>query len=123
MNLATILILCIFLLIVIMAYVGYTLFQVWRRNNASGITWEAGYASGNVKQVDEYSRLLEFFKLTDAASEEEIKEAYRKYVRENHPDMNNSDPEKIKKFQEVKSIYERIMDIKRNSFMNRGASM
>jgi hypothetical protein len=108
---------------VIVGFLGYTLYQIYVQDKASGKTWVSGYARAQSKVVDEYSRLLSFFELSDSATEEDIKEAYRKYVRENHPDMTNADPEKIRKFQEVKSIYERIMDMKRNSFIGRGQAM
>ena len=106
----------IFVVVLIVGYLGYTLFQMYMQEQRSGKTWVSGYTRDVTVIEDEYSKLLSFFKLTDAASEEEIKEAYRQYVRANHPDLNNADSEKIRKFQEVKTIYERILDMKRNSF-------
>lgn len=103
-------------LAIILCFLGYTLFQMYMQEQRSGKNWTSGYTRDATVVEDEYSKLLAFFKLTDAASEEDIKEAYRKYVRENHPDLNNDDAEKIRKFQEVKTIYERILDMKRNSF-------
>ena len=116
MSPSSILVILIFVVIAIVGVIGYTLFQMYMQEQRSGKNWVSGYTRDASVVEDEYSKLLSFFKLTDAASEEEIKAAYRKYVRDNHPDLNNADAEKIRKFQEVKTIYERILDMKRNSF-------
>ncbi|MDR2337042.1 MAG: J domain-containing protein [Deltaproteobacteria bacterium] len=123
MNLTFIFVLLSLIVIAIISFLIYTLYQIYMQDKVSGKTWVSGYTRVQPHVVDEYSRLLSFFKLTDSATEEDIKEAYRRYVRENHPDMTNADPEKIRKFQEVKTIYERIMDMKRNSFIGRGQAM
>ena len=76
-----------------------------------------GYERNMGEQDDEYSRLLKVFGLTDAATEEEIKAAYRKYVKENHPDSSRtSDPDHLKRFMEVKKTYDRLVDIKSKRF-------
>ena len=116
MSSSSILVVLIIVVIGIVGVIGYTLFQMYMQEQRSGKNWVSGYTRGASVAEDEYSKLLAFFKLTDEASEEDIKNAYRKYVRDNHPDLHNADAEKIRKFQEVKTIYERILDMKRNSF-------
>ena len=76
-----------------------------------------GYERNIYEREDEYSRLLKIFGLTDTATEEEIKAAYRKFVKENHPDSaQDSDPERMRKFMEIKRAYDRIIDIKTKRF-------
>ena len=42
--------------------------------------------------------------VTKEASTEEIKKAYKKLARENHPDLNPGDTEAEKKFKEISNI-------------------
>ncbi|MCD5383073.1 molecular chaperone DnaJ [Candidatus Gracilibacteria bacterium] len=44
------------------------------------------------------------------ASEAEIKKAYRKLSRENHPDLNKGDKEKEEKFKKISEAYETLSD-------------
>ena len=44
------------------------------------------------------------------ATEAEIKKAYRKKVKEYHPDMHPNDPVAIKKMQEVNEAYDMLMN-------------
>ncbi|MBC7336919.1 MAG: J domain-containing protein, partial [Clostridia bacterium] len=44
------------------------------------------------------------------ASQEEIKKAYRKLVRQYHPDLNKNNPEAEKKFKEINEAYEVLSD-------------
>lgn len=44
------------------------------------------------------------------ATQEEIKKAYRKLVRQYHPDLNKNDPEAEKKFKEINEAYEVLSD-------------
>ncbi|MBS2037751.1 J domain-containing protein [bacterium] len=44
------------------------------------------------------------------ATEKEIKQAYRKLARENHPDVNSGDKNAEKRFQEINEAYEVLSD-------------
>ena len=48
--------------------------------------------------------------LQKGATEEEIKKAYRKKARENHPDLHPDDPSYVEKFQEVNEAHEVLSD-------------
>lgn len=45
-----------------------------------------------------------------SATPEEIKKAYRKKARENHPDVNHGDPHAAKKMNEINEAYDRIVN-------------
>lgn len=45
-----------------------------------------------------------------SATPEEIKKAYRKKARENHPDVNHDDPDASKKMNEINEAYDRIVN-------------
>ena len=44
------------------------------------------------------------------ASEDEIKKAFRKKARENHPDLHPDDPSYVEKFQEINEANEVLSD-------------
>lgn len=46
--------------------------------------------------------------LSEGASSDEVKSAYRKLVKECHPDRNQDDPDAVKRFHEVQQAYEEI---------------
>lgn len=48
--------------------------------------------------------------LDSSASAEEVKRAYRKKARENHPDLNPGDEQAAKRMNEVNEAYDRIMN-------------
>ena len=52
----------------------------------------------------------EILGLQKGATEEEIKKAYRKKARENHPDLHPDDPSYVEKFQEVNEAHEVLSD-------------
>jgi DnaJ family protein B protein 4 len=56
------------------------------------------------------SNLYEVLGLTEAASQEEIKKAYRKLSLQYHPDRNNNSPESTAKFQSISAAYDVIGD-------------
>lgn len=72
---------------------------------------------------DEYSRLLRMFGLTDSATESEIKSAYRKKMKELHPDRKLDEPladdENSERFRELKHAYDRILQIRSSWFKGR----
>lgn len=72
-------------------------------------------ASGLDRRKDEYAILLEFFELSGEVTEREIKNAFRKKIKEVHPDLvegQNQD------FLKTKESYERLLEL-HNAF-NRG---
>lgn len=70
---------------------------------------------------DEYSRLLRMFALSDSAGESEIKQAYRRKMKELHPDAAkvSVDMENSEAFRELKHAYDRIMEIRSSWFRGR----
>jgi len=56
------------------------------------------------------SNLYEVLGVTESASQEEIKKAYRKLSLQYHPDRNNNSPESTTKFQSISAAYEVIGD-------------
>jgi len=56
------------------------------------------------------------------ASAEEIKKAYRKLARENHPDLHPDDPKAKEKFQQVQSAFDVLNDPKKREMFDRYGS-
>lgn len=50
----------------------------------------------------------EILGVSENASEDEVKKAYRKKARENHPDLNPNDPQAAKRMNEINEAYDRI---------------
>ena len=48
--------------------------------------------------------------LDPSASMDEVKRAYRKKARENHPDLNPGDKEAAKRMNDINEAYDRIMN-------------
>ena len=44
------------------------------------------------------------------ASQDEVKKAYRRKARENHPDLNPNDPNAAERMNEINEAYDRIMN-------------
>jgi DnaJ-class molecular chaperone len=55
-----------------------------------------------------------------AATEAEIKQAYRKLAKKHHPDQNKSDPKAKERFSEVNSAYEIVGDKQKRGQFDRG---
>ena len=77
--------------------------------------------SGYMREApdDDYTRLLNFFGLTDASSDEEIRKIYRERVKETHPDVISgvsADKEAAAKFHEIKTNYNRLMNVRKSMF-------
>jgi curved DNA-binding protein len=56
------------------------------------------------------------------ASAEEIKKAYRKLARENHPDLHPDDPKAKEKFQQVQNAFDVLNDPKKRELFDRYGS-
>ncbi len=54
------------------------------------------------------------------ASEAELKKAYRKLAKENHPDRNADNPAKLERFKEANSAYELLSDSDKKARFDRG---
>jgi hypothetical protein len=101
---------------IIMAYIDHQKIERAKRRKKL-----PGYMRDTVS-LDEYSQLLEQFGLTDAASEDDIKKAYRDIVKRLHPDrMRDSlkDGNEVERFQELQETYDRIIEMKRARFGRR----
>lgn len=76
---------------------------------------EPGYARV-ATAPDEYSRLLAILGLDDTAKESDIKKAYRKLVKDCHPDrISGSSPQEkqlIERFRHYTETYERLLEIR-----------
>lgn len=71
--------------------------------------------------LDEYSALLQVFGLGEDATEEDIKQAYRRIAKELHPDTASGTIEmdektRNEKFIELKATHDRILEIKKSRF-------
>ncbi len=55
-----------------------------------------------------------------SASDEEIKQAYRRLVKESHPDLNPGDPVLEQRFKEVTSAYDLLRDREKRERFDRG---
>jgi len=61
--------------------------------------------------------------VSKTASDDEIKKAYRKLARENHPDANQGDAAAEERFKEIQGAYDTLSDSeKRKNFDNFGAN-
>ncbi|MFZ4689320.1 MAG: DnaJ C-terminal domain-containing protein [Polymorphobacter sp.] len=58
--------------------------------------------------------------VTRAASDADIKKAYRKLAKENHPDRNADNPKKLEVFKEANSAYEMLSDPEKKGRFDRG---
>lgn len=62
--------------------------------------------NGRMKMANPYTLLG----VSKSASQEEIKQAYRKLARKMHPDLNPNDPKAEDKFKEISSAYDILSD-------------
>ena len=58
--------------------------------------------------------------VTRSASAADIKKAYRKLAKENHPDRNADNPKKLEVFKEANSAYELLSDTDKKARFDRG---
>ena len=52
----------------------------------------------------------EILGVPETASQDEVKRAYRKKARENHPDLNPGDANAAKRMNQINEAYDRIMN-------------
>lgn len=57
-----------------------------------------------------------------SASADEIKKAYRRLARENHPDRNPDDPKAEERFKEISQAYDVLSDAEKRKAYDRGGS-
>ncbi len=67
-----------------------------------------------MKDKNEIQRDYGILGLTEDASDNEIKLAYRKLAKKYHPDLNKQDPEAIRKFVALQDAYDSIITYKEN---------
>lgn len=58
--------------------------------------------------------------LTQSASQDEIKSAYRKLARQNHPDLHQGDAKAEERFKEIQSAYQLLSDADKRAQFDRG---
>lgn len=60
--------------------------------------------------------------VSEHASPDEVKKAYRKKARENHPDLNPNDPAAAERMNQINEAYDRIMNPEKYAARDRRAS-
>ncbi|KAJ7553104.1 hypothetical protein O6H91_06G084400 [Diphasiastrum complanatum] len=63
--------------------------------------------------------LYEVLGINKGASQAELKKAYYEMAKKHHPDMNKSDPDAEKKFQEIQQAYEVLKDDEKRAMYDR----
>lgn len=64
----------------------------------------------------------EIMELSPSATDEEIKQAYRRLAKKYHPDLNPGDPVAADKMQKINAAYERIKTIRQGGTAGSGSS-
>ncbi len=75
----------------------------------------------NSKKMDKFKDYYNILGIEKDASEEEIKQAYRRLAKKYHPDLNKTDPKAKEKFIKVHEAYETLINpIKREIYNQTG---
>lgn len=75
----------------------------------------------NSKKMDKFKDYYNILGIEKDASEEKIKQAYRRLAKKYHPDLNKTDPKAKEKFIKVHEAYETLINpIKREIYNQTG---